>query len=110
MMTDAKLTGGPSGHRILVKMDIEETISPGGIYLGSKDESTLTKGTVVAMGRTCYLGTGDDHLWCEVGDTILIVKNAGRVVTTADLGTAVKGTVHRIINDIDVIYNLTQEM
>ncbi len=110
MTTDIKFTGGPAGHRILIKMAAEATISPGGIYLGTKDESTLTKGTVMQVGRNSYIGSGDEHMWCEVGDEILMVKNAGRLMTTADLGDIVKGGTFRIINDIDVIYNLTQVM
>jgi co-chaperonin GroES (HSP10) len=110
MTSNTKFTGGPAGHRILIKMADETCVSPGGIYLGKKDESTLTKGTVVQIGRNCYIGSGDEHCWCEVGDEILMVKNAGRLMTTDDLGDAVKTGTYRIINDIDVIYNLSQVM
>lgn len=102
--------GGPAGHRILIKMAAEKPYSPGGIYLPPKDESTMTKGTVVKLGRNCYIGSGDEHMWCNVGDDVLIVKNSGRLITEADLGACVKDGTYRIINDIDVIYNLTTEL
>src|SRR5690349_11472734 len=107
MTINTRFTGGPAGHRILIKMSAEKPYSPGGIYLGTKDESTLTKGEVVQMGRNCYIGAGDEHCWCEVGDMVLIVKNSGRLITDADLGDAVKDGTYRIINDIDVIYNVS---
>jgi len=107
---NTKTHGGPAGHRILLKMASEKPYSPGGIYLPPKDESTMTKGTIVSVGRNCYIGSGDEHCWCEVGDEVLIVKNSGRLITEADLGDFVKDGTYRIINDIDVIYNLTQVM
>lgn len=110
MTIHKKFTGGPAGHRLLIRMDADKPYSAGGIYLGAKDESTLTKGTVVQLGRNCYIGSGDEHCWCETGDEVLIVKNSGRLITEADLGDLVKDGTYRIINDIDVIYNLSQVM
>ena len=91
----------PVGWRILVKMPEPKTMSEGGIALTGATSDILsinaTRGEVIAMGSACYADTERvGEPWCKVGDTIDIVKYAGKEVKRED-------TLYRYISDEDVL-------
>jgi len=75
------------GYRILVKPKEIEHMSKGGIIttVPGTQEDKLEKagqqfGTVVGIGHTCWKGEELGEPWCELGDSILFSRHAGRFV------------------------------
>ncbi len=93
----------PCAHRLLVKVIAEENMSKGGIILTAKDPYDAAIAEVIEMGFSAYDDYSDGRKWCEVGDRILFVKSAGKVLPEELTGTS---ETFRIINDVDVIARL----
>jgi co-chaperonin GroES (HSP10) len=91
----------PVGYFILVEMDSQfiddpeanQLKSKGGIIitnnLAARENYTMCKATVLAMGQDCYSNTfkekvGSHEPWCTVGDKILITAHSGRNVPAVD--------------------------
>jgi len=93
----------PVGHRLLVLPEEVEEVSESGIIISvgqQKDREQLAqiRGTVVAMGSTCYGDQKDP--WCKIGDFITFGKYSGLIYK----GNETKdGKEYRIINDLDVV-------
>lgn len=94
----------PLGHRVLVVPDAIEEITAGGIVLATntkgREEMAQVKGTVIAVGPTCWRGTGAEN-WCKAGDQIVFGKYAGLPWEGAD------GKKYRILNDLDIVGLIT---
>lgn len=93
----------PCAHRLLVKVIAEENVSKGGIILTAKDPYDAALGEVIEMGFSAYDDYADGQKWVAVGDKVLFVKSAGKVLPEELTGTP---TTYRIINDVDVIARL----
>ncbi len=93
------------GYRLLVKAKEIKRESEGGIILSVEgtNEDRLEQtgnqvGTVVGIGHTCWKGSLEQEDWCEVGDTILYSKHAGRFVYDPETDEP-----YLVINDDDVL-------
>lgn len=91
----------PLGHRVLVKPIRIEEKTKGGIYLPQQtqemERAGVDKGEVIAIGATAWM---DERLggkpWCEVGDTVIWARYAGKPVTVGE-------EIYHLINDEDIL-------
>jgi chaperonin GroES len=90
----------PSGHRVLIKPDVIEEKTAGGIILSAttkeRDQQATMRGTVVAVGVNAWKAFDDGTPWAAVGDEVIFRKYAGENVKDGD-------TEYRVINDEDII-------
>lgn len=94
------------GYRVLVKPKEVETETESGIIVtiqGSQEEK-LEKagqqfGTVVGIGSDCWSGDTFREPWCNVGDTVLFSRHAGRFV----YDPASEDDEYMIMNDTDIL-------
>ena len=78
------------GHRILIKPDSVEKVSPGGIVIarpghGDKLEMMGTdRGTVVQVGPMCWQNfdyqSPDWKPWAKEGDRVIFARYSGKIV------------------------------
>lgn len=89
----------PAGHRVMVKPDITEEVSKGGIIIAHENKERVDQaqvtGTVVAIGPTAWKDFTDGTPWANVGDKVLFAKFAGYAIN-------IDGEMHRIMNDEDI--------
>lgn len=89
------------GHRVVVRPDVIERKTEGGIVLpediASQHDSKQVTGTVVSIGPTCWKGYGDGEPWVNVGDRIVFAKYVAFVYAGKDKEKL------WIINDGDVL-------
>lgn len=91
----------PAGHRLLVKPDVVEEVSTGGIVLVTKDQKAReqlaqVKGTLVAIGDTAWADQPKGP-WAKVGDKVSVGKYAGLLCQGVD------GCEYRIVSDLDLV-------
>lgn len=67
----------PLGDRVLVKADIAEEKSKGGIIIPDSAQEKPQKGTILAVGK----GKKDEPMTVKVGDAILYGKHSGTEIT-----------------------------
>lgn len=90
------------GHRVLIKPDLEEDVTEGGIYIGHADtykrsQGATVTGTIVSIGKNAWLDFKPGTPWAKVGDRIYYAKYAGKEIRNLD------GEIeYVIINDEDV--------
>ena len=97
----------PRGHRILILPNQIESVSKGGIILGTAtelDRAQLgqTDGIVVSLGNTAYEDLSEP--WCAVGDKVVIAKYSGMMRQGLD------EQWYRIISDTDVVAILEKDI
>lgn len=95
------------GYRVLVKPKEIERKSKQGIIISvaGTQEDKLEQagqqfGVVIGIGDSCWKGDNFDKPWCELGDTILFSKHAGRFVYDY---TDDEDLAYMIMNDTDVL-------
>lgn len=92
----------PLGHRVLVKPDIVEEKTKGGLYIPvqAKDaeQAGIDRGEVIEIGETCWV---DERLggkrWCKVGDRVIWARYAGKPIVDSD------EVIYHLINDEDIL-------
>ena len=102
MKTKNKMAHRPCGWRILLEIKNMEETTDGGIIIPKKTknaaENATVLATVVAMGEMAY--KRDDMReygpWCEVGDTVLLEKFAGKKYE-------IDGKTYKVVNDDEII-------
>ena len=91
----------PVGHRVLVKPEIVEEVSKGGIILAptarDAEQRGVMTGEVVAVGPQAWDGFSDGKPWAEVGDRVVFERYGGLAVTDEE-----DGLEYRIMNDEDI--------
>ena len=96
------------GHRILVKPDVIDEVSEGGIIQIITDRQMRLEragaktGTIVDIGPTAWGGIG--HEWAGIGDDIVFSKYGGKPI--ADPITEEE---YLIMNDEDVLCIIHKE-
>ena len=92
----------PLGHRVLVKADIVEEKSTGGIYIPQQtrdqEQGGVDKGVVVAIGETAWQDLGGKP-WCKVGDKVVWARYAGKPYVDNDV-------IYHILNDEDLLLKI----
>ena len=94
------MTIKPILHRLLVKPDEVETKTKGGIILAideKREQAAAERGTVVAVGDTCFKDYGADSDLIKVGDRVYFARYAGKKVTDADEQSYI------LLNDEDIV-------
>lgn len=90
----------PAGHRVLIKPDIVEEKTAGGIILAQttkeRDQQATMRGEVVAIGVNAWKAFDDGTPWAAVGDRVCFRKYAGEVIKDGD-------EEYRVINDDDCL-------
>lgn len=88
----------PVGHRLLVKafkqIEVDEVLrkAKDSGFLDNfqivreagqekRDDASVDKGVVLAIGPGCWLEFGDGSPWCKIGDEIYFAKFSGKIVT-----------------------------
>lgn len=84
----------PLGDRVLVKVDLSETVSKGGIILPSTTQKKTQTGDVVAAGPD--LGKGLPRVPFSPGNKVLFDQYAG---TSLDID----GIAHVLLREADVL-------
>lgn len=101
----------PLGHRVLLKPDVVEEKSKGGIILHNEltkqEQQAQVVGTVLAIGPTCWADTPTGEPWCKVGDRIVFAKYSGLRLWNPAEGKYRDDLV--LINDLDVCGLVTEE-
>lgn len=93
------------GYRLMVKADPIEEISKGGIVLSvdkTRERAAQNIGTVVSIGDQCFTQY-EGEPWCEVGDTVLYSRYAGKFVMDP-----VTQEEYVLLNDEDVIATIEE--
>jgi chaperonin GroES len=89
----------PAGHRVLVKPDVIEEKSSGGIILAHENKGRVQQaqvtGTIVEIGPNAWKDFSDGTPWAKKGDRVLFAKFGGYEIK-------VKGELHRVMNDEDI--------
>lgn len=89
-----------TGHRVLLRTDVVEEVSSGGIVLLSKvvqaEKNIAVHATVVEIGHDCWGDKSTDY--CEVGDRVLVGQYTGKFHTSQ-----LDGKEYRFVNDLDII-------
>lgn len=93
----------PVGHRVLIKPDKVEETTKGGIILApslvNQEKNAQERGTVVAIGSSCWDTFGDGTPWCAVGQLVYYPKYSGmKVKETEDSDEFLV-----IVNDEDIV-------
>ena len=100
----------PSGYRVVVKQDVYEAVSEGGIVLATKNEEKRQQkgtdtGTLVAVGPLAWkharLGS---EPWAKVGDHVMFARYAGHALEQDEDG----GWWH-VMNDEDILGVIPKE-
>jgi len=65
-------------------------------------------GTVLAIGKDCWLDSGDGSQWCEVGDRIVYSRNAGMKFWDPITGDLRDDLI--LLNDVDITAKITEEV
>ena len=97
----------PVGYRLLIKQEVVEEKSEGGILLGSVDEAKRrqkgqTTGIVIAIGGDCY-DKGDEP-WVKVGDVVKIRPYGGAMTESTGFYRTNEDSVHyHLLNDEDIL-------
>lgn len=90
----------PAGHRVLIKPEIVEEKTQGGIILAAttkdRDQQATMRGTVVSVGINAWKAFDDGQPWANVGDQVVFRKYAGEVVKDGEIE-------YRVVNDEDVL-------
>ena len=95
----------PIGYRLLIKQEVVDEVSSGGIVLATHDQTKREQrghsiGTVVAMGGQCY-DRGD---WgVKLGDTVKIRPYGGAMTESNGIYRTNDENVHyHLMNDEDI--------
>lgn len=90
----------PSGHRVLIKPEIVEEKTAGGIILTpatkDRDQQATMRGEVVAIGVNAWKAFDDGSPWAAVGDRVIFRKYAGEVIKEQE-------SEFRVVNDEDIL-------
>ena len=74
----------PVLHRILVQLEDIDEVTEGGIIIAKelikKERKAVEKGTVIAIGETCFEAYGGSKDTVKVGDKVLIAQYSGKEV------------------------------
>lgn len=91
----------PVGHRVLIKPDEVEEVTPGGIVIPKphleKEKLAQAIGTVVAVGLDCWKEFISP--WAKVGDKVVYQRYAGMRIPDGK-GGFVEDAI--LLNDLDV--------
>ena len=94
----------PIEFKILVKLDVVEDKSAGGIYLPtstqSREQYAAERGEIISMAENAFV---DNSLFAEkpkVGDRVLFAKYSGMIVE--EVGEQREMIKYRLMNDKDV--------
>lgn len=90
----------PAGHRVLIKPEVVEEKTAGGIILSAvtkeRDQQATMRGTVVKVGANAWKAFDDGSPWAKEGDKVVFRKYAGEVIKEGD-------EEYRVVNDEDII-------
>ncbi len=91
----------PAGHRVVVKVDVVEEQSKGGIIKYAtndaidREQEACISGQLVRIGPNAWKAYDDGIPWAAIGDKITFAKFAG-------VSLKINGEMYRIMNDEDV--------
>lgn len=90
----------PAGHRVLIKPEIVEEKTSGGIILAQttkdREQQATMRGVVVEVGENAWKAFDDGRPWAKVGDKVVFRKYAGEKIPEGD-------EEYRVVNDEDVL-------
>lgn len=96
----------PAGHRVLIRPEVVEEKTQGGIILAAttkdRDQQATMRGTVEAVGINAWKAFDDGQPWAKVGDKVVFRKYAGEVIKDGDIE-------YRVINDEDILSTIESE-
>jgi len=81
----------PLNKRVVVKRDLSEEVTAGGLYLPDSAKEKVPRGTIVALATECDLAL-------EVGQTVLFHDRAGYKVELDD-----SKDDYLVLNELDLI-------
>lgn len=91
----------PTGHHILVKPDVVEEKTAGGIYLAptgrDQEQRSCTKGVVIEIGHSAWADLADGEPWAKVSEYVTYAMYSGFEMTGSD------GEKYTLLNDQDVL-------
>jgi chaperonin GroES len=94
----------PLEFKVLIKLDIVEDKSAGGIYLPEsaqdRESYAAERGTIIKKSKAAF---GDDDMWPdkpEIGDRVMFPKYSGMLIL--ELGEQREQIKYRLMNDKDV--------
>jgi len=88
----------PCGYRLIVKPDVVDKMSDGGIALvmdERQEQAAQVYGDVTAIGPECWKG---DDPWAKVGDRVCYVRHAGKYILDTDTNEEFV-----VLNDEDIL-------
>jgi len=99
----------PCGYRMLIRQQVKEDVTAGGIVLGTQKESDRqqkgqTFGEVIALGPECY--NKGKIPWCKVGDIVRYRAYTGEIFQDKNNDN---GVYWHIMNDEDILGVVPQE-
>lgn len=96
-MSESKVKFFPAPGRYLVKVDVAETVSPGGLHIPPMAESKNERGIIMAVGDARITEYGARMLVTyHLGDRILYAKYAGNEVK-------IDGVDYIVLSEADIL-------
>jgi chaperonin GroES len=99
------------GHRVIIKPDLVETKSKGGLILAvdeKREQAAAQRGTVMDVGEMAWknaaYGFGLDGWspWCKAGDRVFFARYSGKLFRD-------DGELFAVINDEDIQCLIVEE-
>lgn len=82
------MTNQPAGHRVIVRPDACEEVTPSGIVIpkttAERETRGTTSGTLVRIGENAWRAFDDGKPWAKVGDRVHFRRYAGFEIKEGD--------------------------
>ena len=103
-----KLRFNPCGNYVIVKPEVIEKVSTGGIILDdsmvNRENTAKVRGTLVAVGDMAWKDWGDGSPWAKVGDRVYFKRHVSdKIEDEDDLDKHGKPTLYFLLADLDIL-------
>lgn len=98
----------PCGHYVIVKPDVIEKVSGGGIILNQNmvesENTAKVKGTLVAVGPNAWTAFDNGDPWAEVGDNVYFKRHVSdKIKDENDLDEHGEPTLYFLLADENIL-------
>jgi co-chaperonin GroES (HSP10) len=98
----------PCGHYVLVKPEVIEKVSEGGIVLPddmlNRENTAKVRGTLVAIGKSAWKAFDDGEPWAKVGDRVYFKRHVSdKIEDESDINEHGEPQVYFLMSDDNVL-------
>ncbi len=112
-ITKNKFRFNPCGNYVIVKPDVIEKISGGGIILNddmvNAENTAKVRGIVVAIGKDAWKDCGDGKPWASVGSHVYFKRHVSdKIEDESDLDEHGKPNLYFLLTDLDILATIEE--